>query len=288
MPILRLIIYQPQAHYRIPFTFQRRHTYPIPPYSTVIGFLCNTCGIDDQEKEVNVGQNKIKPYELIKQLKISVVGRFETKTTEMIWFRNLSKETHNQTYGNINIREKNGQIGHIGGQAPMKIDVLENVEIIIHLFHNDKDELGKLKHLLENPQQRLQVLHIGRAEDWIVYKDISIIDENNKNIIEIKRQDGIYPYFFWIPEKIFKPQNNTEPLSWDSFDGLMYNLTTFSSIENYKSHFNHTGQRKYEYIRAKLNDGKILNTECLFDKELNLPVFFADFNKNQGEGADNG
>ncbi|NPV38762.1 type I-B CRISPR-associated protein Cas5b [Treponema sp. J25] len=278
MPILRLIIYQPQAHYRIPFTFQRRHTYPIPPYSTIIGFLCNACGIDDQKKEIDVNQNKIRPYEIIKELKISIAGRFEAKITEMIWFRNLSKEAHVGTYGEINNRKKNGQVGHIGGQAPMKIDVLENVELIIYLYHNEKDKLEFLENLLKDPKERLQVLHIGRAEDWIVYKGISIIDENN---FEIKRQDGRYPYFFWTPEKIFSPQNNNT-LNWNNFDGLVYNLTTFSSIKNYESHFNHTGQREYKYIRAKLNDGKIINTECLFDKELNIPVFLADFNQSKG------
>lgn len=286
MPILRLVIYQPQAHYRIPFTFQRRHTYPIPPYSTVIGFLCNACGIDDQGKEVN----KIKPYEIIKDLKISIAGRFETKITEMIWFRNLSKKAHNQTYGDINIREKNGQIGHIGGQAPMKIDVLENVEIVIYLYHSEKDKLEFLANQLRAPKERLQVLHIGRSEDWIVYKDISIIDENDKNdknIIEIKRQDGRYPYFFWIPEKIFIPQENNSNISWNNFDGLLYNITTFSHIENYENHYNHTGNRKYKYIKAKLNDGKILNTECLFDEGLNIPIFFADFSTNQSKEVTN-
>ncbi|MEJ5284996.1 MAG: type I-B CRISPR-associated protein Cas5b [Brevinematales bacterium] len=274
MPTLRLQIYQPQAHYRIPFTFQRRHTYPIPPYSTIIGFLCNACGIDDQKKEI---------YNIIKDLKISIAGKFETKTTEMIWFRNLSKEAHKNAYGDISIREKNGEIGHIGGQVPIKIDVLENVVLLIYLYHSDKDKLNTFNGLLENPINRLQVLHIGRAEDWIVYKGISIIDENN---FEIKRQDGRYPYFFWIPEKIFSPQNNNT-LNWNNFDGLVYNLPAFSSIENYESHYNHTGRRKYQYIKVKLNDGKIINTKCLFDKELNLPVFFADFNTNQSKGANN-
>ena len=42
---MRLVIYQPHAHYRVPFTYQRRHTYPIPPYSTVKGLICNVLGI---------------------------------------------------------------------------------------------------------------------------------------------------------------------------------------------------------------------------------------------------
>lgn len=272
MPVLRLKIYQPQAHYRIPFTYQRRLTYPIPPYSTIIGFLCNACGVDDQKNGL---------YEnVIRKLKISIAGRFKTKTTEMIWFRNLSKKAHIGTYGAIDNREKNGQIGHIGGQAPMKIDVLEDVELIIHLYHENEDNKDKLKELqkkLENPENRLQVLHIGRAEDWIVYQEIKLFEDNLKNNsdnFEWKRSDGQYPYFFWIPEKIYKNKGN--PPDWNNFDGLFYRLTTFSNIEGYENHHNHTGRRKYETINAKLNDGKIINTECCFDKNLQLPVFFAE------------
>lgn len=91
MKILRLKIYQPQAHYRIPFTYQRRHTYPIPPYSTVIGFLINLLGINNQNS--NDYQNGIA------NLKISIAGKFKSKSTEMIWFRNLSKDAHNSRFG---------------------------------------------------------------------------------------------------------------------------------------------------------------------------------------------
>jgi CRISPR-associated protein Cas5t len=274
MPVLRLKIYQPQAHYRVPFTFQRRLTYPIPPYSTIIGFLCNACGIDDQTKEYdgNIGQ-KIKLYEIIKNLKISIAGRFETKTTEMIWFRNLSKKAHQDTYGDISNREKNGQVGHIGGQSPMDIDVLENVELIIHLYHSDKNKLKFLKELIETPNHRLQVLHIGRAEDLIVFWEIMLLEDDK---LEFKRQDGNYPYFFWIPERIYNPKNDN--IDWKFFDGMLYILTTSSYIENYENHYNHTGKRVYQRIKAKLNEGKIINSSCLFDTELNIPIFLGELN----------
>lgn len=268
MPVLRLKIYQPQAHYRIPFTYQRRLTYPIPPYSTIIGFLCNACGVDDQKSELY--------KDVISQLKLSITGCFKTKITEMIWFRNLSKEAHIGTYGAIYNREKNGQIGHIGGQSPMKIDVLEDVELIIHLYHENKDQLNKLQEKLENAENRLQVLHIGRAEDWIVYQEMKLFEDD---IFEWKRRDGQYPYFFWIPESAYKISGNTH--NWNNFDGLFYRLTTFSKIEGYENHHNHTGRRIYETINAKLNDGKIINTECCFDKDLQLPLFFADFKNSE-------
>jgi CRISPR-associated protein Cas5, N-terminal domain len=63
---LRLKIYQPQAHYRVPFTYQRRHTYPIPPYSTVIGLLCNVLGIRNLEGD---GEPKSEDYEKLKNCK---------------------------------------------------------------------------------------------------------------------------------------------------------------------------------------------------------------------------
>lgn len=262
MPLLRIQIYQPQAHYRIPFTYSRRHSYAIPPYSTIIGFLCNACGVDDQNMHL---------YNTIRELKISISGKFKSKLTEMIWFRNLSEEAHEKTYGSIDSREKNGQVGHIGGQSPIYIDVLEDMELIIYLYHDEEAKLFELKQKIENPYNRLQVLHIGRAEDWIVYKSIDLL---NDSIFEYKRQDGNYKYFTWIPEKIFSKDNNK--INWEDFDGLTYILTTHSHIENYEEHRNHTGKRCYEKVKAKLNEGKIINSKCIFDKELNIAVFLGD------------
>jgi len=265
MPILRLHIYQPQAHYRVPFTYQRRHTYPIPPYSTVIGFLCNACGVNDQGKEIY--------QKCIKELKISIAGKFKLKNTEMIWYRNLSKEAHKGSYGTIDIREKNGNIGHIGGQSPIHIDVLEDVELYVYLYHDKEQQLKNLSQQLINPTNRLQVLHLGRAEDWIVYKSEPKILDNSE--LEKKRRDANYGYFFWIPEKILKI-NNVPEIDFGQIDGNLFRLTTFSEIEGYNEHHNHTGKRKYRYIKAKLSDGKIFGQNLLIDKELSLPIFLGD------------
>jgi len=262
MPLLRIQIYQPQAHYRIPFTYSRRHTYPIPPYSTIIGFLCNACGVDDQNMPM---------YKSIKELKISISGKFRLKITEMIWFRNVSKEAHVGSYGSLNNREKNGQICNIGGQSPIKIDVLEDMELLIYLYHVEESKLIELKQKIENPSNRLQVLHIGRAEDWIVYKSIDLLDDS---IFEYKRKDGNYHYFTWIPEKILSVNGST--INWDNFDGITYILTNHSYIEDYEENRNHTGKRCYEKVKAKLNEGKIINSKCVFDKDLDIPVFLGD------------
>lgn len=269
MKILRLKIYQPQAHYRIPFTYQRRHTYPIPPFSTVIGFLINLLGIVDQ--------NSVEYQNGIANLKISIACTFKSKSTEMIWFRNLSKDAHTSRFGYIQNRFWSGHIEHIGGQSQMWIDILNDVELIIHLYHQNEDFLQKINEAILNPSNRLEVLHLGRSEDWIVFIDLPAFLDENK--IVYKRKDSDYKHFFWIPEKIF-PLNSYK-INYDDFDGIVYNLPYFSEIENYQNTFNKNGKRKFTYIQTKLNDGKITRAKILLDTEIGLPIFLGDFQNEQ-------
>jgi CRISPR-associated protein Cas5t len=260
--ILRLRIYQPQAHYRVPFTYQRRHTYPIPPYSTVIGFLCNVLGIDDQEKE---------EFKQLRKIKISIAGRFESKTTEYIWFRNLAKSAHVDRFGTVENRSVGGHIEHIGGQSPVSIDVLNEVRLVIHLAHEDKSFLDNIRSSLGNPVHRLEVLHLGRAEDWIVIEELAESRE-----LAVKREDGDYKHFFWIPEKMYSPQSGDGVIDFKHFEGLLYRLPTFWTVEGYAETRNRHGRRIFEYMTVKLSDGLFTRKQLPLDKECNIPIFLAD------------
>jgi len=263
MKFIRLQIYQPQAHYRIPFTYQRRHTYPIPPYSTVIGFLCNLLGIDDQSKPL---------FNELKKLKISIAGRFGAKITEYIWFRNLSKDSHVRRFGYVDNRSINGHIEHIGGQSPVSIDVLDEVHLAIHFAHENNAVLDQIKLAIEEPSSRLEVLHIGRAEDWIVVEKTPEIHDLDE--LEPIRRDADYGHFFWIPERMIGLSNGVSP--FQKHDGLLYNLTTFWKVSDFETTWNRHGQRQFEYLRTKLNDGLIAGQIILYDNEIKLPVFLAD------------
>ena len=41
---IRLVLYQSSANYRRPETFENKMTYPLPPFSTVIGAIHKACG----------------------------------------------------------------------------------------------------------------------------------------------------------------------------------------------------------------------------------------------------
>lgn len=269
MYLLRIRIYQPNAHYRLPFAYQRRHTYPLPPFSTIIGFLINALGIYDQKDPF---------YENgIRKLKISLAGKFDSKITEYIWFRNLSKKKHESRFGWIENRTLNGHIEHPGGQSPMRIDVLNNVYLNLYLGHDDLIVIEKIQKELLNPEKRLEILHIGRAEDWIVLEEKPKLLDYSQIVYE--HHGGNFKHFFWIPQKFYVRENEAWKLERNNrYEGLLYNLPTFSTIEGYEENYNRHGKRTFEYVRTKLNDGLIIGQQLMIDKELNFPIFLGDLN----------
>jgi len=268
MKALLIQIYQPTAHFRIPFTYQRRHTYPIPPYSTVIGLLCNLLGIyyhDENDDEATIDDNYVK----LKKCKISISGHFDQKLTEYIWFRNLNKESHKTYFGSEAIREKNGEINHIGGQVPMKIDVLENLKTNIHIFKEDETFLKTIQENIKNPINRLDVIHLGRAEDWLVFDNIEMVD-----IIEYDL-DKDYKHFFWIPQNIY-PNDGSYNETFYKSEGIFYNLPIFATIKGYNQTYDKNGERSFTFMKTKLNNGALVGLKYLYDETNDLPVFLAD------------
>ncbi|WP_340694851.1 type I-B CRISPR-associated protein Cas5b [Hydrogenobacter thermophilus] len=263
LKVLKIKIYQPQAHYRMPFTYQRRHTYPIPPYSTVIGLLCNLLGIRNNTGD---GEPNDDNYLKLKNIKISIAGTFESKTTEYIWFRNLSKENHVSRFGSYANRYVGGHIEHIGGQMPAPTDILNDVRLWIYLYHEEENFLEKIKNSFENPNDRISVLHLGRAEDWIVIEDLKFVE------LKYRETGGDFKKFFWIPEDLYLPYTeNKWNEQYQKIEGIAYRITTFYELQD--------GIRNFDYVEVKLNSGEVSfcesNSGVLLDEEENSPVFLA-------------
>lgn len=278
MKILRLKIYQPHAHYRIPYTFSRRHTYPIPPYSTVIGFICNVMGIKNHDDS---------DFEKLKEgLSLAIYGNFESMTREYVWFRNLSVDAHNSRFASPTNRTIDQTPEHPGGQIPTRVDVLENVKLLIYIFHENESFLEKLKEAFKNPEYRLSPLHLGRAEDWIVFdgepeESIKIIGDND---LKKEKLYGKFEYYTWIPDPergekyvderfLHSEDKELYKKFFKKIQGSSHLVTSFYTIRD--------GIRIFEYIPVKLFEGGDFPFyfgkpfEFYFDKELNIPLFFA-------------
>jgi CRISPR-associated protein Cas5t len=268
MKVLKLKIFQPTAHYRIPFTLARKHTYPIPPYSTVIGLICNVLGIERQDGDFEILKNG---------LSLAIYGKYKFLNREYIWLRTLSKEEHNRRFGYPENRIIDQMPEHPGGQIPARIDVLENVNLLIYIKHEDEKFLEKMKNAFENPEQRIYPLHLGRAEDLVVFEGI---DDEIK--IEKKPLYGkLENYdFTWLVDPERGEKYLDLDMNWEGYkdffnkiQGSYHLITSFYKIVE--------GIRVFEYIPVKLFEGGSFPLyfgkpfEFIFDENENLPLFFA-------------
>ncbi len=63
---IRLKLYQNMVNYKKPTSFQLKETYPLPPYSTIIGMVHNLCD-----------------YKEYKEMEVSVQGKYHSKVNDL-------------------------------------------------------------------------------------------------------------------------------------------------------------------------------------------------------------
>lgn len=257
--VLKVKIHQPDAHYRVPFSYQRRFTYPIPPYSTVKGLICNLMGIRDDEDE---RLKKIK-----EGLSLAIYGRYESLVKEYTWFRNLKEDSHINRFYTISNRTIDAIPQHPGGQMPVIVDVLHNVNLIIYIYHPDINFLSNIKDAFENPSQRLSTISLGRSEDWLVFEEIKWpVELEHDSMMNIK-------HFAWIPAKDCVNKDFIDE-KYDKFfnelSGNLFKLPTFYKITD-------SNQRIFnEYITVKLYEGgSFEKLKFYVDASENLPIIFS-------------
>lgn len=139
MKILKLKLFQESACYKKPFAFKVAETYPLPPYSTVIGMLHKAL------------QAKNGEYF---DMNISIQGEYESI------FSN---------YQNLRMYKSDGQVTAM----PRNVHQLLNINLIIHV--QAEDEI--IDKLYQNLSQGKETVTLGRNEDLVRIDEIKIISE---------------------------------------------------------------------------------------------------------------
>ncbi len=255
--VLKIKIRQPQAHYRIPFSYQRRFTYPVPPFSTVKGLICNLLGIKSDGEE---------NFKRIKEgFSLGIYSRYESLVREYVWLRNLGKEYHLDKFKDLKNRILDFTPQHPGVQSPVTVDVLHNVELIIYIYHRDEMFLKVIEGAFYNPSNRLSPIHLGRSEDWLVFEEIKLIEDFE--CTSVRKID----YFTWIPEKSFLEDKFVNTESYDEFfeklTANIFRLPTFYTITS-------DNKRVFDqFVTVKLYEGGTSPPlKCYVDKSEGLPI----------------
>ncbi len=188
--VLKLQISAPNAHFRVVHSSEPQKTYPVPPYSTIIGFLSNILGDKEYIESMLNGD-----------LALGILSKYNYITREYTWLRNLHPAAHIKRFGSQGNRFWSEVSEHAGGQSPVSIEVLNDVHLALYIYHPNSALLEMLQKNIVCPEKWYSHLHLGRAEDWAAVNSVSVISLILSNSPADLRNSS--QYYQWMPEPAF-------------------------------------------------------------------------------------
>lgn len=284
--LLRLKLTLPNAHFRVIHSNDPRKTYPVPPYSTVIGFLANILGNREHIETMIAGD-----------LALGVLSKFSCVVREYTWMRNLLANEHKKRYGSVYNRKWQGVVEHIGGQSPVNIETLNDVEIVIYVYHSNPAVLAVLQENIVCPERWFSHLHLGRAEDWAMVDSIAEVTLLvSANPADLRNADQ---YYQWMPEPTAafglgeQVKEETYRELYHKTQGPIMLVTTEYSRVRIPYEGEQGGiVRNFQHVPARLCCAAVpflsdfTLPALLVDPELGAPIYMARVLNNNGSGKE--
>ena len=159
MKAIKLKLYQNMVNYKVPTSFQLKESYPLPPYSTVIGMVHSLCDF--------------KEY---KPMKISISGSYFSKVNDLYTryeFKNGNPFETGRHQLNVN--------GYGINRGVATAELLVDVNLTIHII--PEDQSGEfLNTIFEAFKYPREYPSLGRREDIVLIKDVRIVDVEKKKL----------------------------------------------------------------------------------------------------------
>ena len=242
---IRLNIFQQMPNYRKPASFLIRETFPLPPYSSVIGMIHAACGFKEYHP-----------------MKISIQGKNAGEVSDLATMYTFGIK-YDASRHQLKVKNDAGEYDGIT-RAAKSTQLLTDVELCIHILPENPDDFDTILNGLQNPDEYIS---LGRREDIARVDEVSIVELNKID----NSDDLITKYSAYLPIDYIEKSDS------DSAEnvGTTYKLTKrFEIVKN---------TRKWvEIISAKClpPDKTILssvakNENVYFDADKKLPVFFA-------------
>ncbi|SHE48966.1 CRISPR-associated protein, Cas5t family [Tissierella praeacuta DSM 18095] len=200
---VRLKLYQNMVNYKKPTSFQLKETYPLPPYSTVIGMVHSLCD-----------------YKEYKEMDVSIQGKYHSKVNDLYTryeFKNGMKfdSTRHQL-----------QVGEFGvSRGISTVELLVDVELLIHIIPRDQSLLEEIEKAFLYPREYPS---LGRREDIVTIKEVKVVDifeEELEEDIELSEE-----YTAYIPLNMIMDESIVVD---GSGDGIKNRGTRYKIAKNY-------------------------------------------------------
>ena len=209
MKAIKLKLYQNMVNYKVPTSFQLKESYPLPPYSTVIGMVHSLCDF--------------KEY---KPMKISISGSYFSKVNDLYTryeFKNGNPFEMGRHQLNVN--------GYGINRGVATAELLVDVNLTIHIIPEDQSE-EFLDIIFEAFKYPREYPSLGRREDIVLIKDVKIVDVEKKKLekdLSNGEDDFAYIPVNFIQEKLV---NYGDKKNGMNIYGTRYELTKNYILNN--------------------------------------------------------
>ncbi|MCD2257200.1 CRISPR-associated protein Cas5 [Agrilactobacillus fermenti] len=209
---IKLCLHQETANYRKPASFGLRETYPLPPYSTIIGMV-----------------HYLADFQTYHPMKISVQGSYFSKTNDVFTryeFKNGAKFEPSRHNINVNGMGVTRGIG--------STELLVDVDLMIHIVPADEQDLELIYQALKKPRAYPA---LGRHEDLAVFESVNKVDINETEIEEMTNEQyhkGNPNWAAYFPIDLITETETVEVESTESnVAGTRYHIPKRYELKNY-------------------------------------------------------
>lgn len=173
MQVLKIKLYQNFVNYRKPLSYKSGETFPLPPPSTINGFLHNVLSATGYIP-----------------MSFSIQGTYKSITNNLQTLYKFGGEVRKDT-DKITGKKRDRNYWAVIGKTPIQKNVFyQNLLVEIFLIIHIKSKLEILKQIERNIIYPKEYLSLGRKEDLVRIDDVKFVDlvekEDKRQGIEIK------------------------------------------------------------------------------------------------------
>ncbi len=217
MKAVRIRLKQELVNYKVPTSFQLKETYPLPPYSTVIGMVHNMC--------------KYKDY---KDMKISIQGKFLSKVNDLYTRYEFKPEYKFEPQ-----RHQLEVDGFGISKGVATAELLTEIELLLHIVPKDQERVDEIAEAFLSPWEYPS---LGRREDIAVIEETKIVDIKEKRLRKTTSQEKEYTAY--VPIELIDSVLFDNKQQGVEFTGTRYKLN-----KNYQIEVVGKGRNKKEFRR---------------------------------------
>lgn len=228
MKAIRLRLWQDLVNYKKPTSFQLKETYPLPPYSTVIGMVHSLCA-----------------YTEYRPMQVSVQGRYFSKVNDL-YTRYEFKNAMRYEADRHQI-----QVGEYGvSQGVATAELLVDVELLLHIAPEDQSLVDEIYAAFVQPREYPS---LGRREDLATIEEVKLVTltptELERQIRAPRDYCAYVPYNMVLDEKV--SINHLQ-------QGIVHSGTKYKLPKNYE--LVDYGNRKSPKIFRRWNKVEVVYT----------------------------